>query len=79
MGKNSSYHLNKTIACNEVGYNLIHIFEDEWVKNNELIKNKLKHILKISNGIKIGGRNVNIKLIGKNEKKRIFRGKPYTR
>jgi DNA-binding transcriptional regulator YhcF (GntR family) len=69
MGKNSSYHLNKTIACNEVGYNLIHIFEDEWVKNNELIKNKLKHILKINDGIKIGGRNVNIKLIEKYEKK----------
>lgn len=72
MGKNSSYHLNKTIACNEVGYNLIHIFEDEWVKNNELIKNKLKHILKISDGVKIGGRNVHIKLIEKYEKKQFL-------
>ena len=69
MGKNSSYHLNKTIACNEIGYNLIHIFEDEWVKNKQLVKNKLKHILKINDGIKIGARNVIIKIISANDKK----------
>lgn len=69
MGKNSSYHLEKTIACNNLDYKLIHIFEDEWVLNNQLIKNKLKHILKISDGIKIGGRNVVIKLIDKHQKK----------
>ena len=26
MGKSSSYHLNKTIGCNQIGYKLIHYF-----------------------------------------------------
>ena len=34
----SGYHLNKVIKCNEKGYRLIHIWEDEW---NELTKQKL--------------------------------------
>jgi len=68
MGKNSTYHLDKTMACDRIGYKLIHIFEDEWVINKELVKNKLKHILKVNNGIKIGGRNVNIKKIDGKEK-----------
>lgn len=68
MGKNSTYHLDKTIECNKIGYNLIHIFEDEWKTNNNLIKSKLKHILKINEGIKLGGRNVQIKKIESKEK-----------
>jgi hypothetical protein len=68
MGKNSTYHLNKTIECNKIGYSLIHIFEDEWKTNEKLIKSKLKHILKINDGIKIGGRNVQIKKITPKEK-----------
>ena len=35
------YHLNKTIECNEKGYRLIHIWEDEWNSNKDLIKQKL--------------------------------------
>lgn len=58
MGKGSTYHLNKTIDCYNLGYSLIHIFEDEWVIKKELVKNKLKHILNISEGKKIGARNV---------------------
>ena len=53
-GKNSTYHLNKTLACKQFGYKLIHIFEDEWMVNKELVKSKLKHILGVSDGIKIG-------------------------
>jgi len=63
MGKNSTYHLDKTIECNKIGYDLIHIFEDEWVLKKPLIKNKIKHLLKINDGVKIGGRNVIIKKI----------------
>lgn len=60
MGKYSTYHINKTIACNEVGYKLIHIFEDEWVVKKDLVKNKIKHILNVNNGVKIGARKCNI-------------------
>ena len=68
MGKHSTYHLDKTLACNAAGYNLIHIFEDEWVVNKDLVKNKLKHILNVNQGIKIGGRNVNLKQLSPDEK-----------
>lgn len=71
MGKISSYHLNKTIHCNQLGYKLIHIFEDEWKTKENLVKTKLKHLLKVNDGIKIGGRNVTIKRIN-NEDKTFF-------
>lgn len=69
MGKTTNYHLDKTLACDKVGYGLIHIFEDEWLLNKDLVKNKLKHLLKVNNGIKIGGRNVQLKMINYDEKK----------
>ncbi len=68
MGKTSTYHLNKTIECNQIGYRLIHIFEDEWMVNNQLVKSKLKHLLNVNDGIKIGGRNVIIKKINLEDK-----------
>jgi hypothetical protein len=45
------YHINKTKACNKVGIRLIHIFENEWDDNEELIKSKLKHLLGNFDGI----------------------------
>jgi hypothetical protein len=63
MGKGFNYHLDKTKACNSIGYKLLHIFEDEWVNSTELVKRKLKHILGLSNGIRIGARLCKIKEI----------------
>jgi len=71
MGKTSNYHLNKTIDCNLNGYKLIHIFEDEWEVKKDLVKHKLKHILKKNDGVKIGARNVTISEIS-NEEKKVF-------
>ena len=45
FGKDRNYHLNKTIACEKQSIRLIHIFEDEWVEHEEIVKSKLKHIL----------------------------------
>lgn len=64
MGKDSTYHLNKTIECNKLGYNLIHIFEDEWETNKELIKSKIKYLLNKNDGIHFGARKVNVEKIG---------------
>lgn len=71
MGKNSTYHLNKTIDCNLIGYKLIQIFEDEWMTKKELVKIKLKHILKKNDGKKIGARKVEICELS-NEEKKVF-------
>ena len=37
-GKTRSYHLNKTEACKKLGVQLIHIFEDEWLNKQEIVK-----------------------------------------
>lgn len=52
-GKDKNYHLNKTKTCELKGIRLIHIFEDEWIYNKDIVKNKLKSILNVSdkNGI----------------------------
>ena len=59
--KDRYYHLEKTIKCNEKGYGLIHIFEDEWETNKELITRKLKHIFNKNTELpKIGARKCKI-------------------
>lgn len=68
MGKTSTYHLNKTIECHNIGYKLYQIFEDEWVLKKDIIKNKIKHILKCNNGIRVGGREIKIKKITSEQK-----------
>lgn len=47
-GKKRNYHLDKTINCEKINIHLIHIFEDEWVDNQEIVKSKLCHILNAS-------------------------------
>jgi very-short-patch-repair endonuclease len=43
--KPHDYHLGKTLLCNESGYGLIHIFEDEYVNSREIVLAKISHIL----------------------------------
>jgi len=62
-GKDPSYHLNKTTLANSNGYGLIHIFSDEWVNKKDLVLVKIKHLLGVNDGIKIGGRSCIIKEI----------------
>jgi hypothetical protein len=68
MGKHYNYHKNKTIDTNEAGYSLIQIFEDEWKNKCGIVKLKLKHILNVSNGVKIGARKCVLKIIKPNDK-----------
>ena len=35
-GKDKTYHINKTKLCNDAGYRLIHIWEDDWRDRKEI-------------------------------------------
>ena len=49
--KSHTYHLEKTLKCNEKGYGLIHIFEDEFFKHKEIVFSKISHILGLNNDL----------------------------
>ena len=66
--KSHTYHLDKTKKCNEKGYGLIHVFEDEYVNNKELVINKILHIFGVQKDkCKIMARKCLIKKILKND------------
>lgn len=46
-GKHKSYHIKKTVECENKGIRLIHVFEDEWLYKKEIVKSKLRSILGI--------------------------------
>lgn len=39
------YHLKKTEECAEKGYQLIHIFEDEWINKKDIVISRLRGLL----------------------------------
>ena len=49
--KNPNYHLNKTVSCKNIGIDLIHIFEDEWLDNKDLILSMIDNRLGLSKRI----------------------------
>ena len=51
--ENKKYHLNKTELCEEKGYQLFHIFENEWLneKKQNIWKSMLNNILGLSDKI----------------------------
>jgi hypothetical protein len=65
-GKDKNYHLNKTKLALSKGVKLIHIFEDEWVNNPEIVKSRLLNLLNKTPN-KIYGRKCIIKEITNNE------------
>ena len=47
-GKNSKYHLNKLTKLNKIGFNLITIFEDEFVDKYDVVISRLRHIFSVT-------------------------------
>jgi hypothetical protein len=45
-GKHKKYHLSKTEECEKLGIKLIHVFEDEWLFNKEIVKSRLNNSIK---------------------------------
>jgi len=64
QGKDKFYHLNKTLECEKQNIQLIHIFEDEWLFKQDIVKSRLKQILQLNNNLlKIHARKCIIKEI----------------
>lgn len=64
--KGPSFHLNKTIKCQDKGIQLIHIFSDQWTKNPDAVKTILMAKLGINK--KIFARKCTIKIPSVHEK-----------
>lgn len=45
ISKETNYHINKTNICKENGVTLYHIFEDEWLYKEDIVKSRIKSIL----------------------------------
>lgn len=46
---NKNYHLFKTEECEKQGIQLIHIFENEWMQKQAIVKSRIKNLLGIYN------------------------------
>lgn len=45
--KPKNYHQDKVLVAAKHGIRLVHIFEDDWIKKRELVKEKIKQILAV--------------------------------
>lgn len=64
--KDKNYHLNKTNLCKEKGIELIHIFEDEWIEKQDIVKSIIKNKLGLIEN-KVYARECIIKEVDKEE------------
>ena len=62
-GKDKHYHLDKTNRCEEIGFHLIHVFEDEWRDKQRIVKNRLKSVFGLCDS-KIFARKCEIREVG---------------
>jgi hypothetical protein len=49
--KENNYHLNKTEKCESKGVQLIHIYEDDWLYKQEIVKSRILNLLSKSERI----------------------------
>jgi G:T-mismatch repair DNA endonuclease (very short patch repair protein) len=69
--KNKDYHINKTINCERLGINLIHIWEDDWNNKKEILKSIISNKLNIVNN-KIYARNCDVRDVSSSESRKFL-------
>jgi hypothetical protein len=71
ISKDKNYHLNKTELCEQQGIQLIHIYEDDWLYKQNIVKSMILNKLgKIEN--KVFARKCEIRKIDDNNLVRLF-------
>lgn len=69
--KPRTYHDNKTITCQKLGINLLHVFEDEWHEKPEIVKSIITHRLGLTT-TKIHARKCKIVTLSFRESRSFF-------
>ena len=69
--KDKYYHIIKTQQCYDKGYQLIHIFDDEWRNKKDIVKSRLRTLLGFYDK-KIFARNCTIKQLTSKESNQFF-------
>jgi len=70
LNKHNKYHLEKTEKCLEKGIQLIHVFEDDWIYKQDIVKSRILNL--IGKSKKIFARKCEIKLVNDNKVIRNF-------
>lgn len=68
--KDSKYHLNKMLRCEEQGIRLLSIWEDEWITNSDICKSIISSYCGIST--RIAARKCNITVLSASEERNFF-------
>jgi hypothetical protein len=63
MGKDRNYHIKKKEMCNEIGYKLLMVFEDEFVSKKDILFSRMNSILGNNSLTTLYGRSCYIKSI----------------
>jgi len=71
INKSNDYHINKTNLCEENGIQLIHIYEDDWIYKQDIVKSMILNKLNITLN-KIYARKTEVKEITDNKLVRKF-------
>lgn len=69
--KGKSYHSDKSEMCKKLGYQLFHVFEDEWREKRDIVLSMLRHRLGRSQ-IKINARDCEIRSLSSNNRQLFF-------
>ena len=70
-GKDKNFHQNKTNKCKELGISLFHVFEDEWLHKQDIVKSMLLHRFGRTPS-RIFARKCTIVQLSSDERKRFF-------
>lgn len=70
LKKDKTYHINKTNMCNEKGYQLFHLFEDQWQQKQDIVKSMI--LSKLQKNTKIFARKCIITTISKQQANLFF-------
>jgi len=64
--KSSDYHLKKTLECRELGIDLIHVWEDDWNRNKDIVKSIILNKVGVSSE-RIWARKCSIEMVNTKE------------